>query len=145
EAVLVENAGRLELRLELGVVDLLEEVLEAAIIGLEDRVLGREIYRVLAVESVIEGGASEVADRIVEVVHRHGDAAVWRLEHLLFDHRAVLANELDRQGAFAPKPEVGGAVLVAEGVAAHHDGLRPAGHKAGHVLADDRLAEDHAA
>jgi len=34
--VLVKNAGRLELRLELGVVDLLEEVLEAAIIGLEN-------------------------------------------------------------------------------------------------------------
>ena len=40
--------------------------------------------------------------------------------------------------------EIGGAVLVAKSVAADHDGFGPTGHKAGDVLADDRLAEDHA-
>ena len=41
--------------------------------------------------------------------------------------------------------EIRGAILVAEGMTADDDGLRPAGHEARHVLADDRLAEDHAA
>ena len=41
--------------------------------------------------------------------------------------------------------EVGGAVLVAIGVAADDDRLGPARHEPRHVLADDRLAEDHAA
>ena len=41
--------------------------------------------------------------------------------------------------------EVGGAVLVAEGVAADDDRLVPAGHEARDVRDDDRLAEDHAA
>ena len=40
--------------------------------------------------------------------------------------------------------DVGGLVLVAEGVAAHGDGLDPAGHQARHVLAHDGLAEDGA-
>src|SRR5690606_24284120 len=49
EAVLVGEAGRLELVLVLGVEDLLEEVLEAAVIGLEDGVLRREVHGVAAV------------------------------------------------------------------------------------------------
>ncbi len=82
---------------------------------------------------------------VVEVVHRHGDAAARRLEHFPLDHLAVLAGELDGDGALAGELEVGGAVLVAVGVAADDDGLRPAGHQARHVLADDGLAEDDAA
>jgi hypothetical protein len=58
---------------------------------------------------------------------------------------AVVADELDRQLALAGEAEIGGAVLVAEGVAADDDRLGPARHQARHVLADDRLAEDHAA
>ena len=58
---------------------------------------------------------------------------------------AVLADELDCQLALAGKAEVGGAVLVAECMAADDDGLRPARHQAGDVAADDRLAEDDAA
>jgi len=41
QAMLVGDAGGLELRRELGVEDLLEQILEASIVGLEDRVLGR--------------------------------------------------------------------------------------------------------
>ena len=41
--------------------------------------------------------------------------------------------------------EIGRAVLVAVGVAADDDRLRPTGDEARHVLADDRLAEDDAA
>ena len=123
-----------ELGLELGVEDLLEDVLEAAVIGLEDGVLGREIDRVLAAQAVVERGAGEVADRVVEVVHRHGDAGARELEHFLLDHRAVLAVELDGQLALAGHLEVGGAVLVAEGVAADDDRLRPAGTRRGTFL-----------
>ena len=135
----------LEFLLELAVEDFLEDVLEAAVIGLEDRVLGREIDRVVARQAVIQRRAGEVADRIVEIVHRHRDAGAGRLEHFVLDHGAVLADELDRQRALAGELEVGGAVLVAKGMAADDDRLGPAGHQARHVLADDRLAEDHAA
>ena len=51
--------------------------------------------------------------------------------------------EGDRAGA--GHFEVGRAVLVAEGVAADHDGLGPVGDEPGDVVDDDRLAEDDAA
>ncbi len=73
------------------------------------------------------------------------DAALRRLEHLALDHLAVGADELDRDRAGGGKLEVGRAILVAVGVAADHDRLRPARHEARHIPADDRLAEDRAA
>ncbi len=105
----------------------------------------REVDGILAVQPVVHGGAGEVADRAVEVVHRHGDAGVLELEHLLLDDLAVVALELEGQAALAGHANLGGAVLVAVGVAADDDGLRPSRHEAGHVAADDGFAEDHAA
>ena len=58
---------------------------------------------------------------------------------------AVGAVEHEAQLAGAGDQGVGGAILVTEGVAADDDRLGPARHQTGHVLADDRLAEDHAA
>ena len=63
----------------------------------------------------------------------------------MLDHCAVFAGELDGQLARSGKTEIGGTVLVAEGVAADDDWLRPAGHQPGHVLHDDGFAENHAA
>ena len=134
-----------ELRLELLVEDVLEDVLEAAVIDLEDGVLGREIDRVALGQAHVERGAGEIGDGIVEIVHRHRDAGARGLVDFAFDHLAVLADEFHRQRALAGKLEVGGAVLVAEGVAADDDRLGPARHQPRHVLADDRLAEHHAA
>ena len=81
--------GGLEVGLELGLEDLREEVLEAPVVALQDRVLGRHVDRVAAVEAVAHRGAGEVADRVVEVVHRHRDAAAGE----------VVDVELDRLGA----------------------------------------------
>ena len=67
------------------------------------------------------------------------------VEHFVLDHLAVFAGELDGQLALAGEAEIGGLVLVAEGVAADDDRLRPARHEARHVAAYDRLAEDHPA
>ena len=139
------DAGLLEPVLELGLVDLLEQVLEAAVIGLEDRVLGRQIDRIAARQAIVQRGAGEIADRIVQVVHGHCDPGGGGVIDLVLDRLAVLADELDGQLALARKAEIGGLVLVAEGVAADDDRLRPARHQPRHVLADDRFAENHAA
>src|SRR3546814_5066841 len=106
-----------------------EQILEAAVIGLEDRVLGRQIHRPLAREAIVEAGACEVADRIVEIVHAHRDARRGELEHLLVAPRAVLAFEHHAQLAGAGDAEVGRARLVAEGMAADDDGVGPAGDR----------------
>ena len=64
----------LELLGEFRVEDLLEDVLEAAVIGFQDRVLGRQIDRIVALQPIGEAGVGELADRGVLVVHGHGHA-----------------------------------------------------------------------
>jgi hypothetical protein len=137
-------AGR-ELFLELGVEHFLEQILEAAVIGLEDRVLGGEVERPAALERIVHAGAAEIADRILEIVHRHGDARAREVEHFAVDHLAVLAFPDEAQLARAGDDEVGRAILIAISVTADHDRVGPARDQAGHVLDDDRLAEDGAA
>ena len=74
QPVLVSELFLRELVLELAVENVLENILKAPVIDFDDRVLGRQIERIAAVEREIHRGAGEIADRIVEVVHRHGDA-----------------------------------------------------------------------
>ena len=87
QPVLVGDPGRLELGLELGLEDLGEDVLEPAVVGLEDRVLRGQVERVAAVQRVAHRRPGEVADRVVEVVHAHGDAAAGEPRHLELDRR----------------------------------------------------------
>ena len=145
QTVFIGDAGRLEGVGEFGLEDFFENILEAPVIGLEDGVLGRQVDRELAVQTKGQRRAGEVADGIVQIIHGQGHARAWILEDFLFDHLTVVAFELDGQTAGTGNLEVGGLVLVAKGVAADDDGLGPAGHQTRHVLADDRLAEDHAA
>ncbi|MCY1300304.1 hypothetical protein D9M70_498650 [compost metagenome] len=145
QAVFVPDLQFLELLGEFFLEDLLEDVLEAAVIDLEDGVLGREVDRNLALDAVVERSTREFGDRIVEVVHAHGNAGRRRVEDVVFDFLAVFTDELHRQLALARELEVGGAVLVAEGMTADDDRLGPARNQARNVLADDRLAEDDAA
>ena len=145
QTMFVDDLLLVELRLELLVEDLLEDVLEPAVIDLEDGVLGREIDRITLRQALIERGAGEIGDRVIEIVHCERNASAGRLVDFPLDHLAVLADEFHRQHALAGELEVGGAVLVAEGVAADDDRLGPARHQPRHVLADDRLAEHHTA
>ena len=145
QAVFVGDAGLFELVLELFVEDLLEQDHELAVVVLEDRVLGGEVDGIAALEAVVHRGAGEILDGFVEVIHSHVDAGGGRVEDLFLHHGAVFADEFHRQFARPGELHVGGAVLVAIGVAADHDGLGPARHEAGYVFADDRLPEDHAA
>src|SRR5262249_24597512 len=115
-----------------------------SVIGLEDRILRGEVDRIVSSEPVVEGSARELTDRLVEIVHRHRNATSRRGEDILLDYLAIFTNELDRQLAFAGEAEVGGAILVAVGVASDDDRLGPAGNKPWDVPADDRLSKDDA-
>src|SRR5690606_12778206 len=138
--------GLVEFRLEAFAFEhILEQVLEASVIGLDDRVLGRKIDRPAPIEPIIEARPRKIPDRIVEIVHRHGDAAGREVEHFAVDDRSVFALEYQSQLALAGDEEIGRPVLVAERMAADHDRVGPAGHKARHVGDDDRLAENDAA
>ena len=137
---------RVELRLELVGEDLREEILELAVVRLEDRVLRAEVDGIVPLETVAEARPREVANRVVEVVHPHRDAAVRaELGDLEGLRLATLRRVGDRHRAFAGHLEIRGLVLIAVRVAADDDRLRPSRHQARDVRHDDRLAEDHAA
>ena len=98
--VLIGDARRLELLAELGLVDLSEDVLELAVVGLEDGVLRREVDGVIAGEAIAHGGAGEVANRVVEVVHAHRDPGAREVEDVeLHRLRAVGRREGHRERA----------------------------------------------
>jgi hypothetical protein len=127
-------------------VNLFKDVLEAAVIALEDGVLGAHVKGPALFERHLEGRVGEVADGLVRVVHAHDDAArLLEGENLEALGGAALGSvhQLDEAGLVGH--EVSRLVLVAVSVAADDDGLRPAGHHARDVLADDRLAEHGAA
>ncbi len=73
QAMLIFDPGLVELGLEFGVEDFLENVLEAAVIGLEDGVLGRQIDRPAALEAEVEAGARESRGS-----NRRGCTCPWR-------------------------------------------------------------------
>jgi len=88
----------------------------------------------------------KAVDRLVGVVHGHGDTLALEVEDReLNGRRAVLGLELEGELALAGDDKVGRAVLVTEGVTADDDGLGPSGNGLGDLLEDDGLAEDGAA
>ncbi len=143
QPVLVGDVRLLELLLELRVVDLLEDVLEAAVVALQDRVLGRQVDRKAAVEAVAQRGPREVPDRVVEVVHRQRDPAARKVVDVELHRLAAVLGRVGHGQLPLPRhDQVGRPVLVAEGVTADHDRLGPARDQARHVRDHDRLAED---
>lgn len=56
-------------------VDVLEDVLEAAVVLLEDGVLGAQVQRPAFGQRHLEGAVRKVSDGLVRVVHPHGHAA----------------------------------------------------------------------
>ena len=126
--------------------DLLEQLHEAAVVLLQDRVLGREVDRKVAAEAVVERGAGELADR-----SRRDCTSPWRRREpgALNTSRSMTLPSLPTN-LIVSVPAVGNLKSVARywspiGVAADDDRLGPARHQARDVLADDRLAEDAAA
>lgn len=144
--MLVPDALGLKLGLVLRVVQLLEDVLEAAIVLLEDGVLGAHVQGQLLVQGQLERGVRKACDGLVRVVLGLGNAAaVLELVDLNLLGLAAFRGEDHGQLAGAGGNEVLCAVLVAKGVTADDDGLLPAGNEAGDAVEDDGLAEDGAA
>jgi hypothetical protein len=144
QPVLVPELLCLKLRAVVTLVDLLEDVLEPAVVLFEDRVLRAHVQGQLLEERHLEAGVRKAADRVVRVVLRVRDAGPREFVDLDALRLAALGRVDELERALAGDQAVGGAVLVAKGVAADDDGLGPAGDEAGDVGDDDGLAEDGA-
>ena len=123
-------------------VDLLEDVLEAAIVLLQDGVLGAHVQgQPLSSASLKEAWAKPAMDSSVLYW-------VWAtpppLEVVDLDllGLAALGGEDHLEVARARDDAVLGTVLVTEGVTADDDGLLPARDEAGNAGNDNGLAED---
>eukprot|EP00128_Syssomonas_multiformis_P005792 Colp12_sorted_trinity150504_noHs@29020 len=146
ETVLVPDAGSLELGLVLVFIEFGKDVLEAAIIALEDGVLGAEVEGPLLKEGVLEAGTSKIVDGLVEVVHAKSNTTARVVEDLDVNRLAAISgSELQFKLAGTRDHQVSGTVLVTKGVTTDNNGLSPTGDKTGHVLADDGFTENSAA
>lgn len=146
ETVLVPDLLGLKLLLVLGLVELLEDVLEAAVVLLEDGVLGAHVQGEALGEGQLERGVGEAGDGLVSVVLRLCDtSAVLELEDLNLLGLAALGGVDHAQLAVAGEDGILGAVLVTKGVTADDDGLLPAGHETGDSVDNDGLTEDGSA
>lgn len=171
EAVLVPDAKLLELGLVLGLVDFLKDVLEAAVIRLENGVLGRQVQGELALNGETEARVRKALNGLIRVVHgKTNTARLFKVEHLeLFGIRAISRSVHNLKLAGARSDKVGGAVLMGQNhvngtsnghffslfffyffylvtvsVAADDDGAGPARHKTGERVEDDGLTEHSA-
>jgi len=141
--VLVPDLLGLEVLLVGGVVDLLEDVLEAAIVLLENRVLGAHVQRQALAQGKLEAGMGEARDGLVGVVLCLGhSSSVLELEDLDLLGLASLGGEDHLERTVAWDDGVLGTVLVTEGVTADDDGLLPSWHETGDSGDDNRLSED---
>ena len=145
QAVLVCDASCFKLISELFFKYLREQVLKAAVIGLEDCVLSGQVHRPAKLEAVVHRCACKIDDAVIKVVHAHRDARGGRVEHFFFDHCAVVAHEFHRQLTWARHQEISRFILVTKRVTANNNRLRPTGHKARNVLTNDWCTENNAA
>jgi hypothetical protein len=126
--VLVPDLGGLELLLVLAVVDGLEDILELAVVCLEDGVLGAHVEWQLLVQRHLEGSVCEAGNGVGGVVLGLRNAALsWEVVDLDDLRLAALGCVDHLECAFAGDNAVLCTVLVAESVTADDDGLLPAG------------------
>lgn len=142
QTMLVPDAGLFEFRSVLRLVDLLEDVLEAPIIGLENGVLGAHVQRVLLVQRKLEAGLCKTRDTLVRVVLCLRNTSVLELEHLNLFWLAAFGGEDHLEGTGTLDDPVLGAVLVAECVTSDDNGLGPAWDETGNAGDDNWFSED---
>src|SRR3546814_5178609 len=95
--------------------------------------------------SLIHRCAGEIADRLGQIVHRHCNDRGGELEHFLVNSIAVLALKHQAQLTRSGHEKIGGAILIAKGMAADYNRISPAGHEPRHILDDDRFTKNNAA
>lgn len=140
--MLIPDTLSIEFLLVGGVEDLLEDILEAAIVLLQDGVLGAHVQREVLGKSELETGVGEATDRLVGVVLSLGNTAALEVIDLDGLGLATLGGVDKLKLAGSGDHTVSGTVLVTEGVTADDDRLGPARDETGDAINDDGLTED---
>ena len=125
EGIEIRQAPAPELRLVMGLVLLLEDLLERAVVDLGDRVLGGEPQILLRVQGVLETAPGESADALLRVVLGQPYRRALGHVHVQGLGPAALPGEGEHGGAGLVRAQVHRLVHVAVGVTGHGDGGLP--------------------
>ena len=142
ETVLVPEALGLKFLLVVLLVDLLEDVLEATIVFLQDSVLGAHVQRQVLHQGHLEAGVGKATDGVIRVVLGLGNTTAWVVEDLDGLGLAVGGGVDQLELTRARDHPVGSTVLVTKGVTTNDNGLVPAWDETGDGGDDDGLTED---
>ena len=142
KTVLIPDLLGLEVLGVVLLVDLLEDVLETAIVLLQDGVLGAHVQGETLHESHLEGGMGEATDRVISVVLALSNTATLEVVHVDALGLTTLGGVDHLELTGTGDDTVLGTILVTEGVAANDNGLVPARDQAGNGGDDDGLTED---
>ena len=143
QTVFVPDTGSLKVLLVLAVVDLLENVLELAVVGLQDGVLGAHVQRQLLIKRKLHGGVCKAGDGLGGVVLCLSDTtASGEVEDLDGLGLTTLGSEDHLESALPLDNTVLGAILVTESVTTDNDRLLPAGYKTGNARNDNGRTEN---
>jgi len=143
ETVLVPDALGIEVLLVILVEDLLEDILEAAVVALQDGVLGAHVEGKTLHECHLERGVGEAGDGLISVVLALSDTAALEVVDLDALGLTAVSGSVDQLELTGARDDtVLGTVLVTEGVTTDNNGLVPARHKARDAGDDDGLTED---
>ncbi len=130
--MLVPDAGLLELTLEfpksdristrntrsyrqgchLLLVDVLEDVLEATVVSLQNCVLGAEVKRIFLLESISHAAPGESSNGLISVVHAHANTTSGEFEDIISGGgTAIVRCENNLEFARLLHNEISGSVL----------------------------------
>ena len=125
--------------------DLLEEVLETAILLLENGVLGAHVQRQLLHESNLEAGVHKAMDQFICFVLQQTNTTAREVVDCDCLWLAVLGSEDQLQLTGAGDDPVLSPVLITKGVTANDNRLGPARHQTRDAGDDNGFTEDFAA
>ena len=145
ETVLVPDALGIKFLLVVGLEDLLEDVLEAAIVLLQDSVLGAHVERKALSQGKLETGVGKAANRLIGVVLSLGNTTAREVEDLDSLGLAALGGVDELKLARPRDHTVGSTVLVTESMTTDDDGLSPSGDETRNARNDNGLTEDSTA
>lgn len=142
ETVLVPDTLGLKLLRVVLLVDVLEDILEAAIVLLQDGVLGAHVQRIVLLQGQLEGCMGETADRFIGVVLDLGNTTTRVVKDL--DRFGLAASgSVDKfESSSAGNHTVRSTVLVTIGVTTNDNGLSPSRNKTGDDRDNNGFTED---
>ena len=144
--MLVSNSRLIERFFVLRLINLFEEVFESTVVRLENSVFGTEVNGVIPSETILKRGACKIANRIIEVIHRHCHTGAWIIKDLKL-HRLcpIFGSPREREFTFSWNEHISSAILIAERVTADNDRLGPARNQTRNVADHNWFTENNSA